>query len=65
MDRRKRLHREFHEDLEAAHICAERALNTLHAEHGPRRSLWYRILLGRAKSILCSLALQEAKQKEN
>lgn len=64
MDRRQRLHREFDEDLQAAFACSERAFNALHAEHGPKRSLWFRLLLGRARSILRSLAEQEIRERE-
>lgn len=62
MDRRQRLHREFHEDLQAAHTCAQRALNTLYAEDGPKRSFWYRWSLGRAQSILIRLYMREMKR---
>lgn len=65
MDRRQKMHREFIEDLEAAQTLSERALNALYAESGPKRSIMYRILLGRAQSILMSLVVQETKRKEN
>lgn len=64
MDRREKLHREFIEDLEAAQTLSERALNALYAESGPKRSIFYRMLLGRAQSILMSLVVQEAKRKD-
>lgn len=64
IDRREKLYREFVEDLEAAQNLSERALNSLYAEYGPKRSIFYRMLLGRAQSILMSLVNQEAKRKE-
>lgn len=54
----------FIEDLQAAHVCAERALNALYDPHGPKRSLWYRLLLGRAQSILIGLYVQEVNRKK-
>lgn len=64
MSRREVVKQEFLEDLQAAHICSQRALNALYDEYGPNRSLWYRMLLGRAQSILISLYQQELKRKE-
>jgi hypothetical protein len=64
MDRRERMHQEFYEDLEAAQTCSQRALNALYAPEGPNRGFWYRLLLGRAQSILTSLAAQEAERKK-
>lgn len=64
MNRRERMHREFYEDLEAAQTCAQRAVNALSAPDGPKRSFLYRVLLGRANSILMSLVAQEARRKE-
>lgn len=64
-DRRERLHQEFVEDLVASQKLAERALITLYDEYGPKRSIIYRMLLGRAQSILMGLVVQEAKRKEN
>lgn len=63
MPRREVINQGFLEDLEAAHVCSERALNALYDEYGPNRSLWYRMLLGRAQSILISLHQQELKRK--
>lgn len=65
MNRRERMHREFYEDLEAAQTCSQRALNALSAPDGPKRSFFYRMLLGRAQSILASLVAQEARRKED
>lgn len=64
MDRRERMRREFHEDLEAAQNLSERALNSLYAQYGPKRGFWYRWKLGRAQSLLMSLVVKEAKRKE-
>jgi hypothetical protein len=65
MNRRDQLHREFYEDLEAAQRCSQRALNALYVEHGPKRSLWFRMALGRAQSILIRLYKMELKRKED
>lgn len=65
MNRRERMHREFYEDLEAAQTCSQRALNALYAPEGPKRSIFYRMLLRRAQNILMSLVTQEAKRKED
>lgn len=55
---------EFLENLNAAHICAQKALDALYRPDGPKRSVWYRMLLGRAQSILIGLYVQELKRKE-
>lgn len=65
MNARDRLHQEFLENLNASHICAQRALDALYKPGGPKRSVWYRLLLGRAQSILIGLYTQELKRKDN
>lgn len=64
MRTRETIKQDYLEDLEAAHICAQRALNALYDPHGPKRSLWFRMLLGRAQSILISLYKQELSRKK-
>jgi cell division ATPase FtsA len=63
MQRREAIKQGFVEDIEAAHVCAQRALNALYDEHGPKRSLWYRMRLGKAQSILINLHQQELKKQ--
>lgn len=57
---------DYLDNLNAAHTCAQKALDALYdPKSGIKRSLWYRLLLGRAQSILISLYAQElSRQKE-
>lgn len=63
------LYDEYLFNLEQAHIAAQKALNTLYERDGPKRSLFVRMLLGRAQSILIGLHIQElgkqTKEKDN
>ena len=63
MLRRDRRYEEFLENLNAAHICAQKALDALYKENGPKRSLWFRLALGRAQSILISLYQKELQRR--
>lgn len=61
----KELYDEYMTNLDQAHISAQKALNTLYERNGPQRSLYVRMLLGRAQSILIGLHVQElGRQKE-
>lgn len=51
-------------DLKCAHRCSQRALDALYTASGPKRSIFYRMLLGRAQSILMGLYAQEQQRKE-
>lgn len=64
MIRRDRRHEQFLEDLNAAHICAQKALDALYRENGPKRSFWYRRSLGKAQSILIGLYMKELTRKD-
>ncbi len=64
MNRRERIYQEFAEDLIAAERCSERALNALYAEFGPKRGVWYRWRLRRAKKALRRLVAKEIKRKD-
>jgi hypothetical protein len=55
----KELYDEYLSNLDQAHISAQKALNTLYEKGGPQRSLFVRMLLGRAQSILIGLYVQE------
>lgn len=50
---------EFRFHLVRAEHHAQKALDLLYKSPGPKRSLWYRMLLGRAQSILIGLYVQE------
>lgn len=50
---------ELHFNLVRAEQHARQALDVLYSEAGPKRSLWFRMVLGRAQSILMSLYKQE------
>lgn len=63
MPRREVIDQDFFEDLKAAQLCSQRALNALYDPNGPKRSFWYRTLLGRAQSILIGLYTQELARK--
>lgn len=64
MDRRERLHREYGEDLSAAQKCAERAVNALSAEFGPKRGFMYRWRLKRANKALKRLTKIETNRED-
>lgn len=51
--------------LVVAQRNAQQALDLLYQRGGPKRSLWYRMLLGRAQSILIGLQVQEASRRSN
>lgn len=56
---------DFLDNLNAAHTCSQKALDALYdPQSGVKRSLWYRMLLGRAQSILIGLYSQELKRQE-
>lgn len=55
----KELYDQYLSNLEQAHVSAQNALNTLYEKNGPQRSLFVRMLLGRAQSILIGLHVQE------
>lgn len=59
------LYDEYIANLETAHISAQKALNTLYEQDGPKRSLLCRMLLGRAQSILIGLHVQELGRKRD
>lgn len=54
---------EFIQDLDTAHTHAQRALNALYSPSGPKRSILYRIALGRAQSLLIGLYTQELQRR--
>lgn len=51
--------------LGRAHVDAQRALDMLYEPGGIKRSLWHRMLLGRAQSILIGLYVQEVGRRRN
>ena len=55
---------EFVQNLETAHTCAQRALDALYSPSGPKRSILYRIALGRAQSLLIGLYVQELQRRK-
>ena len=59
MIRRDRRYEEYLENLSAAHVCAQKALDYLYRDDGPKRSVFYRLALGRAQSILIGLYSKE------
>lgn len=56
---------EYFDDLMAAHSCTLKALDALYKDGGPQRSVWYRLALARAQSILIRLYKQEIHRKRN
>jgi hypothetical protein len=56
---------EYHYNLVRAEQHSQQALNVLYSRDGPKRSLWVRMALGRAQSILMSLWVQELRKKKN
>lgn len=59
----EKMYAEFLEDLNLAHIHAQKAFDALYKKGGPKRSFIFRSLLGRAQSILISLYVQEVSRK--
>lgn len=55
---------EFVQDLELAHTHALRALEALYSPSGPKRSILYRMALGRAQSLLIGLYAQELQRRK-
>lgn len=53
------LYEKFMENLNLAHIYAERALDALYEPGGPKRSIWYRMAIGRAQNTLIGLYVRE------
>lgn len=53
----------YRQDLLTAHTCAQRALDALYTPSGPKRSILYRMALGRAQSILIGLHKQELQRE--
>lgn len=62
--RRDKREDEFLENLAAAHVCAQRALDALYRENGPKRGFWYRRALGKAQNILIKLYIKEQNRRE-
>lgn len=54
---------EYMQDLEIAQRHAQRALDALYRPSGPKRSILYRIALGRAQSLLIGLYVQEIQRR--
>lgn len=54
---------EYHFNLVRAEQHARHAHDMLYAGAGPQRSMWVRMMLGRAQSILMSLWTQELRRK--
>lgn len=52
------------QDLQKAHTHAQRALDALYRPSGPKRSILYRIALGRAQSLLIGLYVQELQRRQ-
>lgn len=55
---------ELNYNLVRAEQHARKAHDMLYARPGSTRSLWFRMALGRAQSILMSLTMQELRRKE-
>jgi hypothetical protein len=53
------------DDLEKAHTHAQKALEALYSPSGPKRSILYRIALGRAQSLLIGLYVQEQQRRHH
>lgn len=56
---------ELHFNLIRAEMHARQAYDLVEDSTGPKRSLWYRTVLGQAQSILMSLYKQEMRRKGN
>lgn len=54
----------FIHDLEIAHTHAQRALDALYSPLGLKRSILYRMALGRAQSLLIGLYVQELQRRK-
>lgn len=63
MSETRHVEQEFIDNLDKAQEHAEKALNCLYWKNGVKRSLWYRLSLGRAQSILMSLLVKELSRK--
>lgn len=50
--------------LNSSRIYAERALDSLYSRSGPKRSIWYRLALGRAQSTIMSLYKMELRRQD-
>lgn len=50
--------------IQEAERNAQKALDHLYDKDGPKRSLWHRLALGRAQSILMSLLQQELRWRK-
>lgn len=57
-------YQEYMKHLETAHTHAQRALDALYSPLGPKRSILYRIALGRAQSLLIGLYTQELQRRK-
>jgi len=55
---------EFIHDLKLAHTHAQKALDALYSPSGPKRSILYRMALGRAQSLLIGLYVQEIQRRK-
>jgi hypothetical protein len=56
---------ELHFNLVRAEQHARQAHDLLYLHTGPKRSVWFKMAVGRAQSILMSLYKQELRRKEN
>lgn len=54
---------EMHYLLTRSEFYARRAHDLCYIRGGPRRSLWYKTVLGRAQKILAGLAKEEQQRK--
>lgn len=54
---------ELHFNLHRAEQHARQAHDLLYLEEGPKRSIWFKMAVGRAQSILMSLYVQELRRK--
>lgn len=53
---------ELHYNLVRAERHAQQALDLLYKQDGPKRSIWFKMAVGRAQSILMSLYMQELRR---
>lgn len=56
-------HIQYIQDLKEAQEASLRALDALYSPSGPKRSVLYRIALGRAQSLLIGLYTQELQRR--
>ena len=54
---------ELHYHLIRAEHHAKKAHDLLYERDGPKRSMWFRLLAGRAQSILMGLYVQEVNRR--